>query len=146
MEPLGSFPRVHNVLPREKIEGPQGIFQGKPEATSKARPKAKTLGACGPKGFWPLVWPRIFGYLPFHTQVKGLRNLTIYQDDRRLNMWCLFFCLFFFWIFSITNNCILGLTQMRKSFGGESNIEYVCTIFYNVSVGKNKENKQTKKL
>ena len=42
MEPLGRFPRVLNVLPREKIEGPLRDFaKGEPEATSKARPKAK---------------------------------------------------------------------------------------------------------
>ena len=42
MEPLGSFLRVLNVLPREKIEGPPKRFsKGKPKATSKARQKVK---------------------------------------------------------------------------------------------------------
>ena len=52
MEPLGSFPRVLNVLPREKIEGPpKGFSKGEPEATSKARPKAKNPRGRRPQGF-----------------------------------------------------------------------------------------------
>ena len=52
MESLGSFPRVLNVLPREKIEGPPRDFsKGKPVATSKARPKAKNPRGRRPRGF-----------------------------------------------------------------------------------------------
>ena len=60
MEPLGSFPRVLNVLPREKIEGSSRNFlkaKSRPQPRPDQRPK--TRGAAGPKGFWPLVWPRM---------------------------------------------------------------------------------------
>ena len=58
MEPLGSFPRVLNVLPREKIEGPPRDFLKanlRPHPRPDQRPK--TLRAAGPKDFWTLVWP-----------------------------------------------------------------------------------------
>ena len=48
MESLGRFPRVLNVLPREKIEGPPRDFL---KATSKARPKAKNPRGRRPRGF-----------------------------------------------------------------------------------------------
>ena len=52
MEPLGSFPRVLNVLPREKIEGPpRDFFKGEPKATSQARPKGKNPRGRRPRGF-----------------------------------------------------------------------------------------------
>ena len=52
MESLGRFPRVLNVLPREKIDGPpKGFSKGKPLATSKARPKAKNPKGRRPRGF-----------------------------------------------------------------------------------------------
>ena len=48
MEPLGSFPRVLNVLPRES---PKGFSKGNPEATSKARSKAKNPRGRRTRGF-----------------------------------------------------------------------------------------------
>ena len=52
MESLGRFPRVLNVLSREKIEGsPEGFSIGEPEATSKARPKPKNPQGRRPRGF-----------------------------------------------------------------------------------------------
>ena len=58
---VGRFPKVLNVLPREKIEGSQkGFSKGEREATSKARQKAKNPRGAGPEGFWPLVWPRMW--------------------------------------------------------------------------------------
>ena len=59
MEPLGSFPRELNVLPREKIEGPTRDFQKadpRPHPRPDQRPKVR--GAAGPEGFWPLFWPK----------------------------------------------------------------------------------------
>ena len=47
-------PRVLNGVPREYIEGPP-----------RPDPRPKTLGACGPSGFWPWVWPwGAFNILP----------------------------------------------------------------------------------
>ena len=64
MEPLGSFPRVLNVLPREKIEGPpRNFLKANPRPHPRPDQRPKTLGAAGPKDFWPLVrlrmWPRV---------------------------------------------------------------------------------------
>ena len=45
-------PRVLNLLPRELIEGPlKGFSEGKPEAASEARPKAKNPRGHRPQGF-----------------------------------------------------------------------------------------------
>ena len=58
MEPLGSFQRVLNVIPREKIEGPlRNFLKANPWPHLWPEQRPKTLGACGPPGFWPLVWP-----------------------------------------------------------------------------------------
>ena len=58
MEPLGSFPRVLNVLPREKIEGPpRNFLKANPRPHPRPDQRPKTRGAAGPEGFWPLVWP-----------------------------------------------------------------------------------------
>ena len=50
-------PWVLNVLPRKNIEDPLLNFQNAspwPQPWPDQRPK--TLGACSPSGFWPLVW------------------------------------------------------------------------------------------
>ena len=61
MEPLGSFPRVLNVLPREKIEGPPRDFlKANPRPHPRPDQRPKTQGAAGPEGFWALVWPRMW--------------------------------------------------------------------------------------
>ena len=57
------FPRevpwVLNMFPRELIEGPpQDFCQSNPLLHLWPDPRPKTLGACGPMGFWPWVWPR----------------------------------------------------------------------------------------
>ena len=58
MEPLGSFPSVLNVLPREKIEAPPRDFlKANPRPHPRPDQRPRTQGAAGPKGFWPLVWP-----------------------------------------------------------------------------------------
>ena len=47
MEPLGSFPRVLNLLPREKIEGPRRDFlkaNPRPHPRSDQRPKTRPRG------------------------------------------------------------------------------------------------------
>ena len=44
MEPLGSFPRVLNVLPREKIEGPPWGFQ---KANPRQHPRPRGFLAFG---------------------------------------------------------------------------------------------------
>ena len=52
MESLGRFPRVLNVLPREKIEGPPRDFlKANPRPHPKPDQRPKTRGAAGPKGF-----------------------------------------------------------------------------------------------
>ena len=52
MEPLGSFPRVLNVLPREKIEGPPRDFlKANPRPHPRPDQRPKTQGAAGPQGF-----------------------------------------------------------------------------------------------
>ena len=61
MEPLGSFLRVFNVLPAEKIEGPPRDFlkaNTRPHPRPHQRPK--TRGAAGPEGFEPVVWLRMW--------------------------------------------------------------------------------------
>ena len=46
MEPLGSFPRVLNVLPREKIEGPPRDFlKANPRPHPRPDQRPKTPGA-----------------------------------------------------------------------------------------------------
>ena len=61
MEPLGSFPRVLNVLPREKIEGPpRNFLKVNPRPHPRPDQRPKTRGAAGPEGFWPLFWPRMW--------------------------------------------------------------------------------------
>ena len=51
-------PRVLNLFPRELIEGtPQDFPQANPLLHLRPDPRPKTLGACGPSGFWPRVWP-----------------------------------------------------------------------------------------
>ena len=53
MEPLGSFPRVLNVLPREKIEGPPRDFvKANPRPHPRPDQRPKNWGAAGPEGFW----------------------------------------------------------------------------------------------
>ena len=55
MEPLGSFPRVLNVLPREKIEGPPRDFlKASPRPHPRPDQRPKTRGAAGPEGFFGL--------------------------------------------------------------------------------------------
>ena len=50
MEPLGSFPRVLNVLLREKIEGPpRNFLKARPHPRQDQRPK--TQGGRRPQGF-----------------------------------------------------------------------------------------------
>ena len=50
MEPLGSFPRVLNVLPREKIEGPpKGFLKANPRPHPRPDQRIKTRGAAGPE-------------------------------------------------------------------------------------------------
>ena len=51
MEPLGRFPRVLNVLKREKIEGPPRDFLKGNQRESKARTKAKNPRGRRPRGF-----------------------------------------------------------------------------------------------
>ena len=51
------FPRVLNVIPREKIEGPLTEFL---KANPRPDQRPKTRGAAGPEGFWPVVWPRMW--------------------------------------------------------------------------------------
>ena len=48
MEPLGSFPRVFNVLAREKIEGPPRHFlKANPRPHLRPDQRPKTRGAAG---------------------------------------------------------------------------------------------------
>ena len=57
MEPLGSFPRVLNVLPREKIEGPPRDFlKATPRPHPRPDQRPKTRGAIGPRVFG--LWSR----------------------------------------------------------------------------------------
>ena len=52
MEPLGGFPSVLNVLPREKGEGPQKDFlKATPMPHPRPDQRPKTRGAAGPKAF-----------------------------------------------------------------------------------------------
>jgi hypothetical protein len=47
MEPLGSFPKVLNVLPREKIEGPpRNFLKANPRPHPQPDQRPKTLEAC----------------------------------------------------------------------------------------------------
>ena len=58
MEPLGSFPRAHNVLRREKIEGPprdflrrtRGHIQGQTKGFGLAEDMAKSSPLENPEG------------------------------------------------------------------------------------------------
>ena len=50
MEPLGSFPRVLDVLPREKIEGPPRDFL-KANPRPHPRPEQKPEGPQAPRVF-----------------------------------------------------------------------------------------------
>ena len=52
MEPLGSFPRVLNVLPREKIEGPPRDFlKANPRQHPRPEKNAKNPRGRRPRGF-----------------------------------------------------------------------------------------------
>ena len=76
MEPLGSFPRVLNVLPREKIEGPPRDFlKANPRPHPRPDQRPKTRGAAGPEGFWPLVWPRMWPRVCLQKIPKGAFNI-----------------------------------------------------------------------
>ena len=76
MEPLGSFPRVLNVLPREKIEGsPRNFLKAKPRPHPRPDQRPKTRGAAGPEGFWPLVWPRMWPRVCLQKIPKGAFNI-----------------------------------------------------------------------
>ena len=58
---LGRFPRVLDVLPREKIEGPpRDILNANSRTHPRPDQRTKTRGAAGPEGFLPLVWPRMW--------------------------------------------------------------------------------------
>ena len=51
MESLGKFPRVLNVLPREKIEGPPRDFlKANPRSHPRPDQRPKTRGAASPEG------------------------------------------------------------------------------------------------
>ena len=53
-------PRVLNVLPREKIKGPQRDFlKANPRPHPRPDQRPKTRGTEGSKGIWPLVWSRM---------------------------------------------------------------------------------------
>ena len=76
MEPLGSFQRVLNVLPREKIEGPQRDFlKANPRPHPRPDQRPKTRGAAGPDGFWPLVWPRMWPRVRLQKIPRGAFNI-----------------------------------------------------------------------
>ena len=76
MEPLGSFPRVLNVLPREKIEGPPRDFlKANPRPHPRPDQRPKTRGAAGPEGFWPLVWPRMLPRVRLKKIPRGAFNI-----------------------------------------------------------------------
>ena len=67
MEPLGSFPRVLNVHPREKIEGsPRDFLKANP------RPHPRP-----PEGFWPLVWPKMWPRVCLQKIPKGAFNILL---------------------------------------------------------------------
>ena len=52
MESLGRFPRVFNVLPKEKIEGPQGIFLRRTQGHIQGQTKGqKPEGQQAPRDF-----------------------------------------------------------------------------------------------
>ena len=75
MESLGSFPRVLNVLPREKIEGPPRDFlkaNQRPHPRPDQRPK--TQGAAGPEGGLAFGLAKDLGKgLPFEDPEGGLQ-------------------------------------------------------------------------
>ena len=76
MEPLGSFPRVLNVLPREKIEGhPRDFLKANPRPDPRPDQRPKTRGAAGPEGFWPLVWPRMWTRVRLQKIPRGAFNI-----------------------------------------------------------------------
>ena len=76
MEPLGSFPRVLNVLPREKIEGsPRNFLKANPRPHRRPDQRPKTRGAAGLEGFWPLVWPRMWPRVCVQKISKGAFNI-----------------------------------------------------------------------
>ena len=54
---------------------PKGFSKDKPEATSKARLKAKTQRDCSPEGFWLLVWPRMWPRVCLKKIPKGVFNI-----------------------------------------------------------------------
>jgi len=58
------IPWVLYGLPREYIEGPPRDFLlANPRPHPWPDPRPKTLGACGPSGFWPWVWPRMWPWV-----------------------------------------------------------------------------------
>ena len=76
MEPLGSFPRVLNVLPREKIEGPPRDFlKANPRSHPRPDQRPKTREAAGPDGFWPLIRPRMWPRVRLQKIPKGAFNI-----------------------------------------------------------------------
>ena len=53
MESLGGFPRVLDVLPREKIEGPPRAFlKANPRPHPRPDLRPKDPRGCRPRGFW----------------------------------------------------------------------------------------------
>ena len=76
MEPLGRFPRVLNVLLREKIEGPPRDFlKANPRPRPRPDHRPKTRWAAGPEGFWPVVWPRMWPRVRLQKIPKGAFNI-----------------------------------------------------------------------
>ena len=76
MESLESFPRVLNLLPREKIGGPPRDFlKANPRPHPRPDQRPKTRGAAGPKGFQTLVWPRMWPRVRLQKILKGAFNI-----------------------------------------------------------------------
>ena len=74
MDPLGSLPRVLNVLPREKVEGPPRDFL-KANPRPHPRPDQRPL-------VWPRMWPRVrLKKIPKGAFNILLREYTEYSRD-----------------------------------------------------------------
>ena len=55
----------YSIYPSGYIEGPRDFPQANPRPHPRPDPRPKTLGACGPSGFWPWVWPRMWPWVCF---------------------------------------------------------------------------------
>ena len=72
------FPESTQCTPQgEDSRSPKGFSEGEPEATSKARPKAKNPRGRRPQGFLALVWPRMWPRVRLQKIPKGAFNIPL---------------------------------------------------------------------